>query len=151
MSNPVESGTKDWARQLIALYSDGCSDAEVAAELKITIKEYYRTITENPTFGKLVEFGRTLSQAFWEKQARTNLTNKQFNTPLWSFYMKNKFGWAEKSESVSQTENLNTNLDDLRERVNKEVARFVKKHTPELTDAQRVLMNLNTPEESDEQ
>jgi hypothetical protein len=148
MTGPVESG-KDWARQLITLYESGCSDAEVAAELKITIKEYYKTIQENPTFSKLVEFGRTLSQAFWEKQARVNLTNKQFNTPLWSFYMKNKFGWAEKVESENRSENLNTNLDDLRERVGKEVARFIQKNTPELTDAQRVLMKLTEP--SDEQ
>lgn len=144
MTNPVDSG-KDWAKQLIALYSDGCSDAEVAAELKITIKEYYRTIQENPTFGKLVEYGRTLSQAFWEGQARKNLTNKTFNTSLWSFFMKNKFGWAEKSESVAQTENLNTNLDALRQQVENEVNRFVKKNKPELTDAMLALTPVKEP------
>jgi hypothetical protein len=138
MTTPIDSG-KDWAKQLIALYSDGCSDAEVAAELKITIKEYYRTIQDNPTFAKLVEYGRTLGQAFWEKQARLNLTNKTFNTSLWSFFMKNKYGWAEKSESVAQNENLNTNLDSLRQQVENEVNRFIKKNQPEITDAKLAL------------
>lgn len=139
MTNPVDSG-KEWAKTLIALYSDGCSDAEVAAELKITIKEYYTQVRDNPAFGKLVEYGRTLSQAFWEGQARKNLTNKTFNTSLWSFFMKNKFGWAEKSESVAQTENLNTNLDALKQQVENEVNRFIKKNSPELTDAKLALM-----------
>lgn len=139
MTNTIDSG-KDWAKQLIALYADGCSDVEVAAELKITIKEYYKTVQDNPTFGKLVEYGRTLSQAFWEGQARKNLNNKTFNTSLWSFFMKNKFGWAEKSESVAQNENLNTNLDSLRQQVENEVNRFIKKNKPELTDAKLALM-----------
>lgn len=144
----TDSG-KDWAKQLIALYSDGCSDVEVAAELKITIKEYYKTVQENPTFGKLVEYGRTLSQAFWEGQARKNLNNKTFNTSLWSFFMKNKFGWAEKSEAISQNENLNTNLDSLRQQVENEVNRFIKKNKPELTDAKLALMPVKE-EASDE-
>lgn len=135
----ITTSGKAWAKQVVDLYTNGCSDAEVAAELKITIKEYYKTMGDNPTFAKLVEFGRTLSQAFWEKQARINLANKQFNTPLWTFYMKNKFGWAEKSEAVTQNENVNTDLDQLREKIDKEVAKLIKAQTPELSDAQRVL------------
>lgn len=133
----IEGGS--WAKQLVDLYSTGCSDAEVAAELKITIKEYYKTIADNATFAKLVEYGRTLSQAFWEGQARKNLGNKQFNSPLYAFYMKNKFGWADKTETVNTNDNTNTDLDSLRQQVNQEVLKFIKKNSPELTDAQRVL------------
>lgn len=97
-----------------------------------------------------MEYGRTLSQAFWEKQARVNLANKQFNSSLYAFYMKNKFGWAEKVETQAQNENLNTNLDDLREKVTKEVERFIKKNSPELTDAKRLVAGL-LPENSDDE
>ncbi len=142
MSNSILTDGKPWAKQIIDLYTDGASDAEVAASLKVTIKEYYRQLAENAVFRQLVEFGRTLSQAYWEKLARQNVTNKQFNTPLWTFYMKNKFAWADKSEVTSSNENLNTNLDDLREQVNKEVARFIKDNTPELTDAKRVFLDI---------
>lgn len=147
-NNVVEQGTP-WAKKVIDLYSAGCSDAEVAAELKITIKDYYQQITDNKTFNKLVEYGRTLSQAFWEGQARKNIGNKQFNTPLWTFYMKNKFGWADKSEAVTQNENVNTDLDSLRSKVYSEVAKLVKQNTPELTDAQRVLSGLGKVEDDE--
>lgn len=140
-NNVIEQGTP-WAKKVIELYSMGCSDAEVAAELKITIKDYYQQLTDNKTFNKLVEYGRTLSQAFWESQARKNIANKQFNTPLWTFYMKNKFGWADKSEAITQNENVNTDLDSLRSKVFGEVAKLIKQNTPELTDAQRVLSGL---------
>ena len=140
---------KDWARQLISLYEQGYSDAEVAAEMKITIKEYYKQLSENNTFGKLVEFGRTLSQAFWEGQARKNLSNKAFNSSLYSFYMKNKFGWAEKVESKSENENVNTDLDSLRSQVYSEVAKLLKRNTPELTDAQRLLSGLGRVEDDE--
>ncbi len=143
----VASG-RSWAKEIVELYAQGYSDAEVAAEMKITIKEYYSQISDNATFAKLVEFGRTLSQAFWEGAARKNLANKQFNTPLWSFYMKNKFNWADKTESKVDAENTNYDIDTLRARVAKELAEHLKRNTPELVDAQRILM---TPTENDDE
>ena len=79
--------------------------------MKITIKAFYKQIGENAAFAQLVEYGRTLSQAFWESQYRKNLNNKNFNTALLNFYMKNKFGWADKTETTNSNENVNTDLD----------------------------------------
>lgn len=135
----VVSDGNDWARMLIQMYTDGYSDAEVAAGLKVTIAEFYNQIGENNAFAKLVEFGRTLALAFWEKQARVNIHNKQFNTPLFNFYMKNKHGWADKIDTTAQTDVTTYDLDDLRGKMAKEVEKFVRQHSPELTDAQRVL------------
>lgn len=135
----VVSDGNDWARLLIQMYTDGCSDAEVAVGLKVTIKEYYNQIAENPAFAKLVEFGRTLQLAYWEKQARLNINNKQFNTALFNFYMKNKHGWTDKMDTTTQADITNYNLDDLRGKLAKDVEKFVQQHSPELTDAQRVL------------
>lgn len=137
MTNIAEG--KTFAKQVVDMYSEGRSDAEVAAELRITIKDYYKQIGENATFAQLVEFGRTLSQAFWESQYRKNLGNKNFNTALLNFYMKNKYGWADKTETTNSNENVNTDLDSLRTQVNAQVAKFIKQNTPELTDAQRML------------
>lgn len=149
MPDSVEASGRVWATKLIELYSQGYSDAEVAAEMKITIKEYYKQISENPTFSKLVEFGRTLSMAWWEGQARKNLSNKSFNTPLWVFNMKNKFGWADRTEVKTENENINTDLDGLRTRVSNEVERFIKKYTPELTDAQRLVSDIRMGNDSE--
>lgn len=150
---PVVSSGKLWAEELIELYRQGCSDAEVASEMKITIKEYYTQIAESQTFAKLVEFGRTLSLAFWEKQARLNISNKQFNTPLWAFYMKNKHGWADKMDTTSQADITTYDLDTLRAKTQKQVAKFIEENTPELTDAKRVLSGIGaaiTMEKADE-
>jgi hypothetical protein len=55
--------------------------------------------------------------------------------------MKNKYGWADKTE-VANTETGSTDLDALRSQLTKQVARFLKENTPELTDAQRMLSEI---------
>lgn len=99
-------------------------------------------MNDNKAFAQVVEFGRTLAQAHWEGLARKNITNKSFNSPLYAFYMKNKFNWADKTETVSTNENTNISVDELRTKVNAEVERYIKRYTPELTDAQRVVKEL---------
>ena len=139
--------SNSFGQQVIDLYKVGASDAEVAAELKITIKNYYKQVADNPAFATLVDHGRTYSQAFWEGQARKNITNKGFNTPLWTFYMKNKYGWADKTEAVQSGDSTNQDLDAMRAQLLKETAKFLKEHQPELTDAQRVLKELQAEQD----
>lgn len=133
---------RSWSQNVIDLYTAGGSDAEVAASLRVTIKAFHKQMEDNAAFRELVEFGRTLSQAWWESQFRKNVTNKNFNSTLLTFYMKNKHGWADKVESSQTSDNINVNLDELRLRAMKQVEQFIKKNTPELTDAQRVLQGI---------
>lgn len=142
--------TRGWAKELVDNYRQGYSDAEVAAAMNITIKQFYAQIAENPSFARLVEFGRTLSTAFWEGLARKNVDNRQFNTSLYSFYMKNKFSWADKVETNNVTENTNINLDELRNEINRKLKRLTDQNTPELADAQRVLVPMSQKEDEDE-
>ena len=62
--------------------------------------------------------------------------------------MKNKFNWADKTESKVDAENTNYDIDTLRARVAKELAEHLKRNTPELVDAQRILM---APTENDDE
>lgn len=144
MTDNVMIDNKSWSQNVIDLYTQGGSDAEVAAFLRVTIKAFYKQMDDNPAFKELVEFGRTLSQSWWESQFRKNVGNKNFNATLLTFYMKNKHGWADKVESSSSVENTNLNLDDLRARALKEVTAFIKKNQPELTDAQLVLTDIGS-------
>lgn len=106
---------RNWAEKLLDEYKAGASDVEVAAVLNISMATFERQYKENDTYKQLVDLGRLLSSAWWLKQGRTNLTNKMFNTALWSFNMKNRQGWAERSESVNQEMPAEyANLDDLR-------------------------------------
>lgn len=142
MADDVVATNRNWSEQIIDLYTEGGSDAEVAASLRVTIKAFYKNMEDNPAFKELVEFGRTLSQAWWESQFRKNVKNKNFNSTLLTFYMKNKHGWADKMDTSATSGDLNVNLDELRSRAIKEVEAFIKKNTPELTDAQRVMQQL---------
>jgi hypothetical protein len=142
-------GTKSWANELIQNYREGFSDAEVAAALNITIREFNTQLSDNPTFAKLVDFGRTLSTAFWEGLARKNVANKSFNSSLYGFYMKNKFGWSDKVETTNTNENTNTNLDELRQQVMSKINLLVKQNHPELAEAQRVLQPVVVKEDSE--
>lgn len=145
-----EAAGKSWAKDIINYYSDGYSDAEVAAAMKITVREYYAQINDNVVFGKLVEYGRTLSLAWWESQARLNIGNKQFNTPLWVFTMKNKYGWADKVETVTTNEHTHNDLDALRAKVAKQAEKLALSNHPELASAAKTLSNTVAPFEDDE-
>jgi hypothetical protein len=131
--------TASWATQVVEYYKQGYSDTEVAAALNMTKREFNQMLTQEPTFLKIVDFGRTLSAAYWEGLARTNVKNKTFNTPLYNFYMKNKFGWADKIETTNANENTNYSLDELKVMVRDKVKKLVDNNTLSDVDAKKVL------------
>jgi hypothetical protein len=136
-TNPVEQ--PNWTRDILDWYSAGDFDVEVAAKLKVPLKEFYRQMQENAAFGRLVDYGRTLCQAFWVHQAKRNLNNKTFNATSWAFVMKNQFNWADKSEQIQGSESGNINLDELRMRINREVESYRAANMPEMKAAEAQL------------
>ena len=52
-------------------------------------------------------------------------------------------------ETTNNTEIMNYDVDSLRENISKEMAKFVKQYTPELTDAKRVIEGLGTNDSGD--
>lgn len=149
MSDPMGS-SHSWAKELIEYYRDGYSDAEVAAAMNISMRQFNTMLTDNPTFSKLVEFGRTLALAWWEGQARKNLGNKQFNTPLWVFTMKNKYGWADKVETTNTSENVNYDLDTLRSEIDRKVKRLLKTNSADIVAAHEVMKPVKEQDESED-
>lgn len=108
----IETSGASWSREVIALYEEGASDAEVAAHLRVPIKAFHKRMQESTAFNDLVDFGRTLSRAYWERLARKNVGNKSFNSSLYAFYMKNRHGWADKIETTGSNETINYNVDE---------------------------------------
>lgn len=117
--------------ELTDAYGSGAADVEVARLLGITISKFYQLYENNPAFSDFVESGRTLSQAWWYEQARKGLWNKSFNTPLFNFVMKNRFGWADKIEAADTTDKDPVNLDQIKSQVSGAMKKLAESN-PEL-------------------
>lgn len=125
MSNPL-----NWD-QVKEAYGEGASDVEIARLLNLSETEFYEYENEHPEFARFLAKGRTLSKAWWYEKHRTNLGNKEFNTSLYNFAMKNRFGWADKVESNDTTDKDPVNLDQMKAQLNSALTRMGKKD-PEL-------------------
>lgn len=87
-----------WLEPARLAYEAGASDAEVMKIMKATAKQFEQRYAQNPEFRAFIDVGRMMSKAWWYEQARLNLTNKSFQSPLWLANMKNRFGWSDKAE-----------------------------------------------------
>lgn len=115
---------------LIQEYSEGASDVEIARLLKITYARFLALCEEVPEFSTFIERGRTLAQAWWYEQGRKNLWNKEFNTTLYNFNMKNRHGWADKVDTNNGS-GTDVNLDQAKAALTAAL-RAVAKTNPEL-------------------
>jgi len=134
-----EDPKKSWTQQILDWYAEGDFDVEVAAKLEVPVKEFYKQMESNAAFGRVVEYGRTLCEAYWVGMARKLVKNKGMNAQPWVFVMKNKFNWADKSEQMQAGDSGNLNMDELRARLEREVGKYIKQHQPELGEARKAL------------
>ena len=111
---------KDWTETMVDLYSEGCSDAEVIKELKITRKQFEQYCADVPKFAELVERGRDYAEAWWLEQGRKAVKEKNNSFPQSLYFnsMANKYGWSNKSDNKSGVE-ATLNLDRLKEELRK--------------------------------
>ena len=106
---------KIWA-EVREAYSTGYSDVEVMKLLKMTKTTFYTTMEDNEDFREFIEMGRVLSEAWWMEQGRTNLKPRQgerFDTALFTFMTKNRFGWSEKLGIDKDNPGSNLTTDEL--------------------------------------
>ena len=92
----------------IELMSEGASKTEICAELEIcwdTMIDWCNR--ESPRFkekfSESIKKGELLSQAWWEREGRTNLKDRDFNYTGWFMNMKNRFRksnvpWSDNTE-----------------------------------------------------
>jgi len=92
--------TDDMPDRTILLMGEGASLVEVAAELGVsraTLSKWQEDETK-PKFVEAVKIGTDLSEAWWMREGRKALRDRDFNHGLWYMNMKNRFGWADKRE-----------------------------------------------------
>ena len=142
MATATTSNKPDWD-SILALYGEGAGDPEIARALKITIGRFYELMEESPAFANFVERGRTLAMAWWYEKGRVGLFADKFNTSLYNFNMKNRFGWADKVDTNDTTNKEPVNLDAAKGQLAAALKMLGKKHPELLSGA-----NLNTSTEN---
>lgn len=123
------------------LYEQGASDVEVMRYLGLTKPQFYDYMSENAAFKHYVEMGRVLSEAWWMEQGRANLKPKQgerFDTTLYMFFTKNRFGWSEKLSTTVSNDKPSEAMsrDDLLAEIHKFMESYSKQFGTDPTMAQ---------------
>ena len=101
MANKVGRPTKykpQMCETVIDLMKDGASLDEVRGELDISKDTLYRWKEDYEEFSDSIKRGIRMSQAWWEKQGRISLRDRDFNYTGWYMNMKNRFKWSDKKE-----------------------------------------------------
>lgn len=129
-------------KEVSLAYAEGASDAEICKILTITQNRFDKLYADEEGFRKMIDVGRMMSKAYWYEMARKNLYNKQFNTGLWTFVMKNRFGWAEKAENYEKSDipTDQQSLDELRGRLLKMGPSVLKTIFPDKTESEIMMM-----------
>lgn len=99
--------------RVVEMMAEGCSRVEVCADLGICYETFQRWQESHPDFSESVKRGLQACQAWWEREGRTNLKDRDFSYTGWYMNMKNRFGWKDKQETTISGElDLNTLTDD---------------------------------------
>jgi hypothetical protein len=85
------------------LYDDGGSDVEAKAYIysqrgSFSNDLWDRWLEEELKFSETIKRGRLLSEAWWTREGRANLKDKDFSYTGWYMNMKNRFKWTDKSD-----------------------------------------------------
>lgn len=92
-----------WEEKIYKMMAKGYSDVEIRAAL-CTVKDKFSPDmwqvlnSNNDQFVDILNKGRDLQQAWWERKARNSLDAKAFQGTLWAMNMKNRFGWTDKPD-----------------------------------------------------
>lgn len=125
--------------QIERAFLNGCSDIEVCRLLRITFSKFKQMYDSDEGFRTMVDVGRTMSQAYWMEQGRLNITNNKFNTSLWMFNMKNRFGWSEKAD-VTNYDATPDNIDELRSKLSDVLPRVIQMLKPGVSQSELLFL-----------
>jgi hypothetical protein len=135
---------KAWINDLKDAYLQGASDVEICKILKMTQREFDSYYEKSPNFKEMVDIGRMMAKAWWYEQGRRNIENTKFNTTLWSFNMKNRYGWADKTENTSVDADFeDMDLSKLEQMLRKKAPSVLRLIKPTMTDAEIVNLDAN--------
>ena len=130
-ANLLKQLPDNWQEKILALYSEGMSDYEVMTELRLHWNTFKRFMAD-AEFAEVVQFGRQCSRAWWEKQGRVNLNNKDFSAVLWKTNVQNRIGWSDKTSTHDSETGFEKALSQ--EEIDAEIERRLKRQRIGLVD-----------------
>ncbi len=85
--------------------SKGYSKEALAGELRVSRQCLYEWLQKYAEFGDTVRVAECKAQSVWEDLGMKAVKGeiKGFNSSVWMFVMKNRFGWKDKQEVTSTT------------------------------------------------
>jgi hypothetical protein len=107
----LSSLPEDWHEQIIMMYSNGASDAEIKATIYMWRGSFSndlwdRWLKEEEQFSEVIKMGRIIAEAWYTKLGREQLVNSFFPFAGWYMQMKNRFGWKDKHDVTSDDKQL---------------------------------------------
>lgn len=99
MARPTKYKT-EMCEQVIDHMAKGFSKEATAAHIGICEDTLYDWIKTNPKFSEAIKEGSLKSRLWWEKTGMGGMLGKLpgFSASTWIFNMKNRHGWADKTE-----------------------------------------------------
>jgi len=73
----------EYCERVIALGKEGYSHAELAADLEVDKASLYDWAAAHEEFSTALRAAKTYEQAWFEREARSNMKNRDFNANLW--------------------------------------------------------------------
>lgn len=86
VKRPVGRPTKykpEYCDEVLELGKQGYSVAEIAAHFEVDKASLYRWQEEDPNFALSMARAKSFEQAWFEREARSNMKNREFNANLW--------------------------------------------------------------------
>jgi len=86
VKRPVGRPTKykpEYCERIIELGKQGYSYAEIAADLEVDKASLYDWAAAHEEFSTALRAAKTYEQAWFEREARSNMKNRDFNANLW--------------------------------------------------------------------
>jgi len=111
---------EEFCDKIPELMKHGMAKVEVCAELGFGYDAFLDWQKKYSEFSEAVKKGDKLSEAWWVKQGRIALREKEFNATLWYMNMKNRHGWSDKQE-VTVGGDLGLNINEMTEERKKEL------------------------------
>ncbi len=105
MSNDKHPGGRptkyrpEYCETVVELMKDGASKTEVCGTIGVCHDTLIEWQKKYPEFSEAVKKGVLLSSAWWEREGRQSLRDRDFSYTGWYMNMKNRFGWRDKIEA----------------------------------------------------